>query len=253
MLAFLADHLPSRDDVAGRFVEPFVGGGAIYFCLRPKRALLGDINPELICLYSAIKHSPERVWRIYRDFPSTKRGYKKVRDCNLASLTHLQEAARLLYLNRTCFKGMWRHNRNGKFNIGYGGQSRRWVIERKHLLEISKLLCTAKMVCADFEELVATAATSDFLFLDPPYRPGEKEQRHDHYVGKQFTFSDHMRLASCLRSAHDRGVPWLMTITNHPEILRLYRGFRTIRIPRGTGRSIGAMTKESGEVLISNY
>lgn len=253
MLSFLAAHLPSRHEITGRFVEPFVGGGAIYFYLRPRRAVLGDINPDLICLYAAIKRNPCRVWQIYKQFPGTKRGYKKVRDCDVDRLTELQKAARLLYLNRTCFKGMWRHNLKGRFNVGYGGQSRRWVIERRHLIEIGKLLRTASIVCTDFEHLIALSTSNDFLFLDPPYRPGEKEQLHEHYVGKQFTLVDHRRLATALRQAHVRGVPWAMTISNHPDIVRLYRGFRLVRVPRGTGRTIGAMTDESGEVLVTNY
>ncbi|MGI9102521.1 MAG: DNA adenine methylase [Terriglobales bacterium] len=253
MLAFLAAHLPKPDEILGRFIEPFVGGGAIYFFMHPKRALLGDINAELISLYVAIKRNPSSIWRIYRRFPNTKKAYKTTRDCDVERLTGAQQAARLLYLNRTCFKGMWRHNQDGKFNIGYGGQSRRWAIERKHLLHISKLLQTARIVCADFEKLIAQAETTDFLFLDPPYRPGQKEQLHDHYAGRQFTFADHERLASCLRDADDRGVPWVLTISNHPDILRLYRGFRKLRVPKGTGPSIGSLTKESGEVLITNF
>jgi DNA adenine methylase len=126
MVAFLLEHLPEAASVKGKFVEPFVGGGAVYFALAPKKAVLGDINEELIDLYRGIALSPERVWRLYRSFPKTKVGYRKVRGLNPTTLTLLQRSARSLFLNRTCFKGMWRHNLKGQFNIGYGGQDRRW-------------------------------------------------------------------------------------------------------------------------------
>src|SRR5712671_2620394 len=119
MLDFLSPRLPTRNEIAGRFIEPFVGGGAVFFSVRPKKAVLGDLNPELMDIYKGIRANPDRVWRIYRGFPTTKRNYWKVRDGNLSDLSLTHRAARSLYLNRTCFKGMWRHNLRGKFNVGY--------------------------------------------------------------------------------------------------------------------------------------
>jgi DNA adenine methylase len=252
MLAFLSQHLPTPPEIKGRFIEPFVGGGAIYFHMQPRRALLSDLNAELIDLYRALKANPSRVWRIYRAYPDTKRGYQRVRDINVQQLTLLQSAARLLFLNRTCFKGMWRHNLKGKFNVGYGGQSRRWSIKRKDLSFVGQALQRAKLVCSDFEPIIASATADDVLFLDPPYRPGELEQLHDHYFGKRFSFEDHRRLAECLATAHRRHVKWFLTVSNHREILRLYRGFSIVPVPKGTGRQIGALMAKSGEVLITN-
>jgi DNA adenine methylase len=253
MLNFLARRLPKPDDVVGRFIEPFVGGGAIYFHLRPRSAVLADINGELIDLYMGICSSPSRVWDIYRAFPGTKSGYSKVRDSDVRKLTSLQRAARSLYLNRTCFKGMWRHNLEGKFNIGYGGQSRRWAIRRRDLVALARLLKSASLRCSDFEPIISEARTSDYLFLDPPYRPGEREQQHKHYSGRSFSFEDHRRLASSLKDADKRGVRWSLTISSHHDILNLYKKFGSWPIPRGTGSTIGAMAQHSGEVLISNY
>ena len=252
MLTFLAEHLPPRGSVSGRFVEPFVGGGAIYFFMNPKKALLADINSELIDLYLGIQQSPGRIWEIYRQFPSTKAGYRRVRDLSLVELTPLQRAARSLFLNRTCFKGMWRHNVAGRFNIGYGGQSRRWSISRANLFNASMRLHNAQLKCSDFAEIIAGCQSSDYIFADPPYRPGEREQRHEHYVGAQFSYRDHQRLASSLKDADRRGVRWSLTISNHPDILKLYSKFSTLEVPRGTGRKIGVLARRSGEVLISN-
>ncbi len=252
MLTFLAAHLPQRSTIKGRFVEPFVGSGAIYFYLQPKRALLADLNSELIDIYLGVKQSPNRVWCLYRDFPSTKRGYRVVRDSDVSGLSLLQRAARSLFLSRTCFKGMWRHNKDGKFNVGYGGQSRRWSVSRQHLTAIAELLKPASLRCSDFEPIICKTRPSDFIFVDPPYRPGEREQVHDHYGARRFSFFDHQRLATCLRSANKRGVEWLLTTSSHEDIVRLYRDFLTVQIENGTGRKIGARNNDSGEVLITN-
>jgi DNA adenine methylase len=252
MLAFLSEYLPASKTITGRFIEPFVGGGAIYFHLQPKHALLADLNPELIDIYRGIAKNPDRVWRIYREYPRGKTAYKRIRAANVEDLSLSQRAARSLYLNRTCFKGMWRHNLAGRFNVGYGGESRRWVIARKNLFDISKLLSAARLKCCDFEPTIFAAMSGDYLFVDPPYRPGAKEQTTEHYTGRQFAFRDHKRLAAALRAADKRNVRWSLTISSHPDILELYRGFSVTNIPRGTGRQIGSLATNSGEVLVAN-
>ncbi|MGO9517027.1 MAG: DNA adenine methylase [Candidatus Korobacteraceae bacterium] len=252
MLAFLSEYLPASKKIAGKFIEPFVGGGAIYFHLQPKNALLADLNPELIDLYRGIAKNPERVWRIYRAYPQGKAAYRRIRAARVDALSLSQRAARTLYLNRTCFKGMWRHNLAGRFNVGYGGESRRWVITRKNLFALSALLSTARLKCCDFEPTIFGASSGDYLFVDPPYRPGAKEQTTEHYAGRQFTFDDHKRLAAALRAADRRNVRWSMTISSHPDILKLYGGFSATTVPRGTGRQIGSLVRNSGEVLIAN-
>src|SRR5262249_49109195 len=124
----LVRHLPVKESIGGRFVEPFVGGGAIFFALSPAKALLTDLNAELIDLYRGIRRYPDEVWEAFREFPSSREGYYQVRALDHDDLPLASKAARTLYLNRTCFKGMWRHNSSGQFNVGYGGEDRRWAI-----------------------------------------------------------------------------------------------------------------------------
>ena len=253
LISFLDDHLPSTHKITGKYIEPFVGSGSVYFHLRPKKAILADLNAELIDLYRGIRSNPDKVWRIYRSLPTTKKGYNEIRKLKHLDLDLQNRAARTLFLNRTCFKGMWRHNSDGQFNVGYGGQARRWVISRKDLFAVARALRNASLKCSDFEFIIDEASLGDYLFLDPPYRPGEREQLHEHYVGKEFTFTDQQRLASCLKDADKRGVAWSMTISAHPDIIKLYKKFHTQTIPRGTGRKIGVLVNDSGEVLISNH
>ncbi len=254
MLDFLVSRLGREAGSAVRLVEPFVGGGSFFFSLRPKKALLADINRELIDLYRGIRVYPKRVWNIFRGFPSTKKAYYRIRawshDDDLDLPTR---AARTLYLNRTCFKGMWRHNADGEFNIGYGGQDRRWVLDEKMLLEVSRRLRRAGLRCDDFEQILDDCERGDFVFLDPPYRPGYRDMLHDHYGFGRFGYGEHRRLYAALVRASTRGVRWAMTTTGHRSILRLFRKFHVENIPRGTGQGIGRSSYRSGEVLIRNY
>lgn len=250
--AFL-HYLPSRSSIHGRYVEPFVGGGAVFFALNPKRAILSDINAELMDLYRGIRRYPVQVWNIFKSFPSSKKTYYEIRSWNYDELDLAQRAARSLYLNRTCFKGMWRHNSKGEFNVGYGGQDRRWVINKETLLQISKRLSRISLKCSDFEEMIDGCQEQDFVFIDPPYRPAEREMVHDHYRYGKFSFEDRKRLAATVKRASRRGIRWAMTTSAHPEIVYLFRRYHVISIPRGTGRKIGELKKDSGEVLIRNY
>jgi DNA adenine methylase len=252
LLVFLKDHLPSPETIKGRYIEPFVGSGAVFFFLEPQKALLSDANPELIDIYRGIRYSPKRVWKAYERFGSTKKDYNQVRD-DKKDESLIGRAARMLFLNRTCFKGMWRHNREGKFNVGYGGQSRRWVISEEDLVSVSKRLRKARVDCGDFEKIIEDANKDDFLFLDPPYKPSEQEYTNSHYMWQQFRFEDHQRLARVLKRAKRRGVKWAMTTSSHPKVLALFCGSYVVKIPKGTGNLPGIMTKNSGEVLISSY
>lgn len=253
MVNCIMPYLPRKVSIRGRFVEPFLGGGAVFFLVGPERALLADLNEELITLYRGIRLVPKKVWEIFSSFPPTKEAYYQIRDAGRDRADIAFMAARTLYLNRTCFKGMWRHNSNGHFNVGYGGQARRWVIDEDSLVEVSKRLCTADLICSDFQPIIDACETGDFIFADPPYCPGERELMQSHYVYNKFSFGEHRRLADTLLKATKRGVRWALTISSHPDILQLHEGNHIVPFSKGTGKSIGILTKNSGEVLICNY
>lgn len=252
MLGFLSSYLPLAQNLIGTYIEPFVGGGSVFFYLSPKIALLSDTNSELIDLYRGIRYSPSAVWEKYCAFGSNKKAYTVARDCDQNSLL-TDRAARTLFLNRTCFKGMWRHNKNGKFNVGYGGQQRRWVINEEALKKASALLRRASIQCKDFEDVIDSAGAGDFLFVDPPYRPGYKDLHNAHYLAKPFTFSDQGRLASSLNRAKKRGASWALTNSNHREIVRLYKKSYFREFLFGTGERPGILRSKTGEVLITSF
>lgn len=249
----IVPYLPNSTSIKGRFVEPFLGGGAVFFLLRPKCAVLADINKELIDLYYGIRLYPLEVWTIFKNFPSTREAYYQIRDADSTHYNIAFKAARTLYLNRTCFKGMWRHNSQGQFNVGYGGQSRRWVIDEASLCEVSDRLQNVNLVCDDFQPIIDACSIEDFIFVDPPYKPGERELSNSHYVYNQFNFAEHKRLALILNKATKRGIKWALTISSHIDILYLYKNNYVVGLSKGTGRSPGILTDKPGEVLICNY
>jgi DNA adenine methylase len=252
MVTFLLAHLPDSRDIQGRYVEPFVGSGAIFFSISPSKAILSDINIDLIDLLRGVKLCPSKVWNMYCNFGDTKQDYNKIR-VNNRKLPLADKAARVLYLNRTCFKGMWRTNCKGEFNVGYGGQERRWVINEENLVQVSTALKKAKLSCSDFGDIIYALEPGDFIFADPPYRPGEKEQINDHYYGKTFQMEDQKRLSKALKWASKQKIKWAMTNSSHPEILSLYKGNYRLELSKGTGRKPGLAALNPGEALITNY
>ena len=231
--------LPQRSAFR-RYIEPFLGGGSTFFFVRPTVATLSDLNSELIDLYLGVRQDPAAVWTEYSSFPSTRLGYYEARSLDPQTLSLVTRAARLLFLNRTCFKGMWRHNSAGAFNVGYGGQSRRWVVTSRDLLEVAKSLTGVNLICSDFEAVIDGADEGDFVFVDPPYRRGQREQLHEHYVGGRFTLEDQARLTSALGRAAARGAKWAATNSSHRDLLRLYTQLSSqVRVRRlGNGEAL---------------
>jgi len=249
-VGYFSHLLPIANHSIKKYIEPFFGGGSVFFYTNPGNAILSDINRELMDLYFGIRKNPDIVWELYRRYPSNKAGYYKIRSLNIDDLHLLERAARTLYLNRTCFKGMWRYNNNGGFNVGYGGQDRRWVINRDDLKLVAERLKNSILLCCDFEEVINSSSEGDFIYLDPPYRPGEREQLHAHYMFGVFNYADQDRLASCLREATERGVQWVMTNSSHPDIIALYEDYSMFKLTKGTGPNPGQIISDPGEMVI---
>ncbi len=253
-LMFLTGYLPTRVEIKGRYIEPFVGGGSVFLFVQPEKAIISDLNIELVELYIGIRNYPHKVWEIFHSLPSGKEAYYKIRDEKYKNKPLYYRAARTLYLNRTCFKGMWRHNPEGAFNVGYGGEARRWVITHENIVELSQRFRNARIVQSDFEPILDQVQDDDFLFLDPPYEPGKKQMSEAHYIHGNFSFRDQIRLARKLNNISKKTrFKWLMTNSSHPDICNLYKDFNTVKVPKGTSKIIGVQTDDSNEVVISNY
>jgi DNA adenine methylase len=215
-----AELFPNEYDT---YIEPFLGAGSVYFHLKPEKAVLGDVNSELIATYQAIKSD----WRAlqnslrYRQRRHREDGdyYYWLRGKNPEELT--QRASRLIYLNRTCFNGIYRVNRQGQFNVPRGSKDK-VVIETDDFEGMSSLLERAELVAGDFETLIDRAAADDFVFADPPYTVRHNYNGFVKYNEILFSWDDQERLAKALLRAAQRGAKIMCTNANHKSVRELY-------------------------------
>ena len=248
--AFLLKRLPVAERIDGRYIDPFVGAGVVFLGVKPQRAMLSDLNPELMALYHAIAADAAAVWKAFSSFPEDRSGYYRVRSMSPRQMSPHRAAARTLYLNRTCFGGNVRYNARGEFNVGYGGQERRWAVGEHDLLTISRRLAAATLTAGDFEEAIDHARAGDIVFADPPYAPGARDLAHDHYTFGTFGYQDHRRLVAALVRAEGRGASWAMTTSSHPDILALISGRDVVPLPRDPYKRLPPGIEGSGEVLV---
>ncbi len=204
------------------YVEPFLGSGAVFFNLRPKSAVLSDVNSELILTFQAIRDN----WRAVRialerhhKKHSTKYYYEE-RDC-IRRVDH-EKAARFLYLNRTCWNGLYRVNLQGRFNVPKGTKTN-VLLPTDNFESISVALTHATLKSSDFELIIEDAKRGDFIFVDPPYTVKHNVNGFVKYNERIFTWEDQNRLASAVIRAAKRGVKILVTNADHVAIRELYR------------------------------
>lgn len=212
-----------------RYVEPFLGGAAVFFHITPPNALLSDINADLIDCYHAIKCDWRSVQKILKRHHRNhcKSYYYKERKKKRRSLS--ERAAQFIYLNRTCWNGLYRVNLKGEFNVPIGTKSN-VIFETEDFSVISNILKRATLKCQDFAKTINSTREGDFLFIDPPYTVRHNINGFLKYNEKIFSWKDQLRLHKCLLRAKERGVTILVLNANHDSIRSLYAGFGTSRI-----------------------
>ncbi|MDO8292603.1 MAG: Dam family site-specific DNA-(adenine-N6)-methyltransferase [Gallionella sp.] len=205
----------------GKYIEPFLGGGAVFFALRPAQAILSDANFELINTYQAIKDSPEKIAHLLRDHQRhhSKEYYYKMR--SYKPRCEFRMAARFIYLNRTCWNGLYRVNLSGKFNVPIGTKSA-VMMATDDWQAMSDFLKSAKLICGDFENSIDAAKEGDFVFADPPYTVKHNLNGFIKYNDALFSWSDQIRLRDALLRARQRGVRVVVTNAHHSSIRDLY-------------------------------
>jgi len=205
-----------------RLIEPFLGSAAVYFSLLPKSALLGDTNPNLINVYTAIKTDALAVWD-YLTIHAIEHSYDYYYNVrSRGSNDAFESAADFIYLNRTCWNGLYRVNKSGQFNVPRGTKN---VVlfdgERPEL--IAEALRPATLLCADFECLISQARPGELIYADPPYTVKHNSNGFTKYNETLFSWSDQERLAKCLLKAKSRGVKVIASNADHKSIRDLYR------------------------------
>jgi len=243
--------LPKRFNT---YVEPFLGSGAVYFHLTPQEAVLSDINKDLISTYQAIKedwHSVFKNLKLYNRSHSES-FYYEMRDKALRS--KYTKAARFIYLNRTCWNGLYRVNMNGEFNVPIGTKQNA-VLDTDDFSLISSALKGAKIKACDYQKTINAAQKGDFLFADPPYTVKHNLNGFIKYNDKIFSWQDQIRLRDCIENAVSRGVKVLVTNANHRSVRDLYRGIgKMIRVERMSVISGDANARgKFSELVIKSY
>lgn len=214
-----------------RFIEPFLGGGAVFFSLEPERALLSDVNPELVELYETVRDEPELLRTIleWHQEKHSSTHYYAIRSRRYRD--KVWRAARTLYLNRTCWNGLYRLNRKGEFNVPIGTKTD--ILLEESFAEACALLARATLACQDFEHTIAEAANGDFLFVDPPYTAKHNLNGFLKYNENMFSWDDQVRLHQSLLRASRRGASIVVTNADHTSLHQLYReGFAYTPIER---------------------
>jgi DNA adenine methylase len=237
-----------------RYFEPFLGGGAVFFSLLPRQGHLSDSNAELVNVYKCLKTSHAKIERGLARYHKrhSSRFYYTVREDHPTD--PIKRAIRFLYLNRTCFNGIYRVNLNGVFNVPIGTKTT-VSFEQGYLETVAASLRTATIKARDFEKAINEAERDDFVYVDPPYTVMHNNNGFVKYNAKLFSWPDQARLAKALKSAHARGAFIMLSNADHPSVRTLYDGFgsrQTLSRPSVLSGD-SSFRRSATELLITNY
>lgn len=242
----------------GRYFEPFLGGGAVFFHLRSQHpnlsAVLSDSNQELINCYLSVQESVDELIFSLKRHRNDRHHFYRVRAEDVSRLTETERAARMIFLNKTCFNGLYRVNRKGQFNVPFGKYSNPKIVDERNLMAAAAALKNARIICAPFEAVLARASRGDFVYMDPPYQPLSTTSSFTGYTRNSFGESDQIRLAETFKSLTRRGCLVMLSNSDTPFTRSLYEGFR-LETVRAT-RAINSKAERRGrinELVVLNY
>lgn len=244
-----------------RYHEPFIGGGAITFYLLKthpeiEKIYLSDINAELITTYYVIKNNLEELINLLREYKKqhNKEFYYKIRSQDVKTLNKVQIATRFIYLNKTCFNGLYRVNSKGVFNVPMGRYNNPLICPEEELREISKLLEKDDAKVRQFYEVLKEAKKGDFIYFDPPYYPINKTSSFTTYTKEQFLDKEQKHLSEVFKELDKRGCKVMLSNNDVPFIRELYKGFHInlVKANRMINRD-GSKRGKINEVVVTNY
>ena len=248
----LGDLLPKVPSSYGRYIEPFLGGGAMFFALQPEQAVIADSNPELINLYRQVaNHVDDVVCQLKKD-ENTQEMFYAVRGQDWTMLPEAEAAARTIFLNKTCFNDLYRVNKKGRFNVPFGKYKNPKICDEEGLKAASAALKKAEIVCGDYLLVLEHyAQPGDFVFLDPPYLPISEYSDFKRYTKEQFYEEDHVELAKMVKTLHERGCHVILTNSNHPLVHELYAPFTIDVIQTKRHISCNGSTRKGEDVIVT--
>jgi DNA adenine methylase len=241
----------------GRYFEPFVGGGAVFFDLLPDTAFLSDLNNELVITYNVIKNDVERLITSLKKHKNTKDYFLKIRAQNPEKLTDVNVASRFIYLNRTGFNGLYRVNSNGGFNVPFANNRNPLICDGINLRRISKALKHVEIKRQDYKEVLKKAKRGDFIYFDPPYYPINKTSSFTSYTKESFLDKEQIELRDTFIELTKRGCFVMLSNSDTPFINKIYSEAKGVSIAKvQAGRAINSKGSGRGkitEVLVTNY
>lgn len=261
LLQVIEEHLPTQ---FGTYFEPFLGGGAVLFHILAQnpdaRCRASDLNSDLVLAYVTIR---DRVDDLIESLQSHARNYKKNPDSYYYKIRgqeprgQIEKVSRLLFLNRTCFNGLYRVNSKGKFNVPLGRYANPNIVNEENLYAVSNMLRSRKVQfsCRDFASILEDAKRGDFVYFDPPYQPVSSTANFTSYTNKDFTYEDLQKLVKVSEKLSEKGCKVLHSNSNSSDVRDLFsKDWKVVEIP--ANRAINSdSSKRTGhtELLIKNY
>lgn len=249
-------------DNYNNYFEPFVGGGALFFDLSPNKAVINDFNNELINCYRQIKKYPQKLIELLTKHQenNSKEYYLKLRsadrDNRIDKMTNVERAARIMYMLRVDFNGLYRVNSKNQFNVPYGRYKNPKIVDSDLILSISQYLNSnnIKILTGDFEKAIQDVAVGDFVYFDPPYIPLSETSAFTSYTHEDFTYEDQVRLRDCFKKLDEKGAFLMLSNSSSPLVEELYKDFNIHKVE--VTRTNGAKTSSRGrisEIIVTNY
>lgn len=241
-----------------RYFEPFIGGGALFFELQPDNAYISDMNEELINLYSVVRDSVDELVADLQKHDISKEYFMEIRNIDRTeeykNWSNIQKASRFIYLNRTCFNGMYRVNSKGEFNVPFGHYKNPRIVDEKNLINCSNLLQRTEIRHSDFSEILTKVQEGDFVYFDPPYVPLNETSSFTSYTKDGFDIDMQFKLRDVCDELDSRGVKFLLSNSDTKLVNGLYENYNIKKV--FASRQINANADGRGkitEVLVRNY
>lgn len=258
LLNEIQKRLPSK---INKYYEPFVGGGAVCFYFEFEKATINDFNSELINLYNVIKTKPYELIAELKKHVNNSEYYYQIRSLdrekeNFQKLSEVERASRIIFLNKTCFNGLYRVNSKGEFNVPFGKYTNPKICDEENLLELSNYFNKhdIEITNLDFEDFLKNVQKDDFVYLDPPYEPITETSSFANYNANGFSQEEQKRLKKVCDELTQKNVKWLLSNSASPFILELYKDYKIEFVK--AKRSINSKGDKRGpinEILIKNY
>lgn len=242
------------------YIEPFIGGGAVLFHLQPKNAIINDFNKELINVYNVIKNNLNELIVDLKKHDNNADYFYQIRSLDrteeFKKLTPVQRASRVIFLNKTCFNGLYRVNNAGEFNAPFGRYKNPNIVNEPTLKAVNKYLNSNNIILrsGDYADVLADVNENSFVYLDPPYHPISESSNFTGYVQGGWDMFDQIRLRETCDQLNARGVKFLLSNSSAPLIKDQYENYNTTIVKANRAiNSNGADRGEVDEFLIRNY